>query len=70
MCSDLLVTLLFSPLERFYLECAVFLCVTTPPAEGPTLLRQMNMGSLTCAYIWVRVVHTKWGQALTSLNKS
>ena len=26
------------------------------------------MGSLTCAQIWVRVVHTKLGQAQTSLH--
>ena len=29
------------------------------------------MGSLTCAHIWLRAdVHTKWGQAQTSLHKS
>ena len=33
----------------------------------PTLLRQMNMGSLTSAHIWVRLVHTKWG---SGKNKS
>ena len=29
----------------------------------PTLLRQIDMGYLTCAQIWVRAVHTKGGQA-------
>ena len=33
------------------------------------LLRQMDMGSLTCAQIRVRAVHTKGGQAQTSLRK-
>ena len=32
--------------------CRVFI----PAAVRPTLLRQMDMGSLTCAYRWVRTV--------------
>ena len=43
---------------------------TLPPAVWPTLLRQMDMGSLTCAQIWVRAAHTKGGQAQASLHKS
>ena len=33
-----------------YYVYAVFLCVTIPPAVTPTLSRQMDMGSLTCAH--------------------
>ena len=52
-----------------------YFCVTIPPAVRPTLLRQMDMGSLTCAQTWVRAVHTKGvgaegGQTQTSLHKS
>ena len=44
--------------------CLSFFCVHCfrvfiPPAVMPTLLRQMDMGSLTCAQIWVRAVHAK-----------
>ena len=31
-----------------------------PPAARPTLIRPMDTGSLTCAHIWVRAVHTKY----------
>ena len=34
---------------------------TPPPAVRPTLLRQMDMGSLTCAHILGVYVHTKGG---------
>ena len=40
-------------------------CVTVPPAVRRTLLRQMDMGSFTCAQIWVRAIRTKGGQAQT-----
>ena len=40
-----------------------YFCVTTPLAVRPTLLRQMDTGSSTCAQIWVHAVHTKDGQA-------
>ena len=55
----MLVTLFFFlPLGRFNLVYVQY-CVTIPPAVRPTLLRQMDMGSLTCAHIWVRAVqHT------------
>ena len=33
--------------------------VAIPPAVRPTLLRQMGMGSSTCAQIGVRAVHAK-----------
>ena len=29
-----------------------YLCVTIPPAVRPTVLQQMDVGSLTCAQIW------------------
>ena len=41
--------------------CMQYFCVTIPPAVRPTLLRQMDMGSLTCAQNWVLAVHTKGG---------
>ena len=38
-----------------------YLCVTIPPpAVRPTLVRQLDMGSLTCAQIWVLAVHRIW----------
>ena len=46
--------------------CAVFR-FSIPPGVRPTLLRQMDVESLTCAYIWERVVHTKgdwWGRGV------
>ena len=39
----------------------VFLYVTIPPAVRPTLLQQMDVGSLTYAQTWMRVIHTKIG---------
>ena len=47
-----------------------FLCNHTTGCVRHTLLRQMGMGSLTCAQIWVQVEHTKGGHARTSLHKS
>ena len=44
-------------------------CVSILPVVRCTLLRQMDMGCLTCAQIWVCAVHTKGGQAQTSLHK-
>ena len=32
--------------------------VSIPPTVKPTLLRQIDIESLTCAQIWVRAVHT------------
>ena len=43
----------FNPQSYGHLVHAVF-CVTMPPAVRPTLLRQMDMESITCAQIWVR----------------
>ena len=55
-------------------------CVTIPSAVRPTLLRQMDMESVTCAHMLVRAVRTHvgacrtheggGGQAQTSLHKS
>ena len=44
---------------------AVLLCVTIPLIVRPTLLRQIDTGSLTCVHIWMSAVHTKGGQAQT-----
>ena len=44
--------------------------VAIPLDVRPTLLRQMDMRSLTCAQVWMRTVHPKGGQAQTSLHKS
>ena len=35
------------------------LAETIAPAVRTTLLRQMDVGFLTCAQMWVSVVHTK-----------
>ena len=51
-------------------SCVQCFRVSIPPDARHTLLRQMDMGSLTCAQIWVRAVHTKGGQGQTSLHKS
>ena len=48
----------------FFLLCAVFR-VFIQPAVRPTLLQQMDIGSLTCAQIWVPAIHSK-GQVQTS----
>ena len=45
---------------------AVFLCDHTTSCEVYFFLRQMNMGSLTYAPIWVRAIHTNGGQAQMS----
>ena len=50
--------------------CVQCFHVFIPSAVRPALLRQMDMGSLTCAQIWVRAVHMNGGQAQTSLHKS
>ena len=41
------------------LLCAMFSCFHTTGCEAYTLLRPMDMGSLTCAQIRARAVHTK-----------
>ena len=48
----------------------VIMIYTLLSCEAYTLLRQMDMGYLTRAHIWVRAVHTKGGQAQTNLYKS
>ena len=57
-------------LRGFNLVYALFLCDHTsiPPAVRPPLLRQMDIGSLTCAQISVLAVHTNGGGSGT--NKS
>ena len=48
-----------------------FRVVSIPSAVMPTLLRQMNIGSFTCAQnIWVRVAQTMGDSAQTSLHNS
>ena len=41
--------------------CAISCFHTTGCDAAPTLLRQMNMGSLACAQLWVRAVHLEVG---------
>ena len=44
----------------FVLLCAVFSCLYATGCEAYIrLLRQMDMGSLTCAQMWVRAEHRK-----------
>ena len=50
------------------LFCVHCFRASIPPAGMLTLLRQMDMGSLTHSQIWVRAVHTKGGGSGT--NKS
>ena len=45
----------------FFFPCVQYFRVSVPPAVRPTLSRQMDIGSLTCAQIWARAVHTKGG---------
>ena len=59
-----------SQLRQSRATVAVFLCDQTTGCEAYTLLRQMDMGSLTSAQTWVHAVHTKGGQAQTNLHKS
>ena len=54
----------------FFSSCVQCFCVSIPLAVRPTLLQQMDIGSLTCAQTWVRAVHMKRGQAQTGLHKS
>ena len=42
-------------LASFFLLCVKCFRVSIPPAGRLALLRQMDMGSLTCAHIWVSV---------------
>ena len=44
--------------------------VSISPVVRPTLLRQIDMGSLTCAQMWVCAVDTKWGGRGSSTNKT
>ena len=52
---------LFSP-------CVQYFRASIPPAVRSTLLGQMDIESLTCAYIWVRALHMKGGQAQQGLG--
>ena len=58
--------------NRVVLFLTYYFRVTIPPALRPTLLRQMDVGSFTCAHIWLRVVCTRMreGQAQTNLHGS
>ena len=40
----------YTALLNYYSVCSIFFSVTIPPAVRPTLLRQMDMGSITCAH--------------------
>ena len=61
------------PVKKTYLYLSSALCFrfSRPPAVSPALLRHVDMGSLTCAHVWVRAVHTKRGEGRGSAtNKS
>ena len=59
------------PLLAWFSVVHQYFCVTIPPSvRFFTLLWQMDVGSLTCAQIWVHAVHMNWGQAQTRLHKS
>ena len=49
---------------------AVFSCFHTSGYGAYSFATDVYIGSLTCAQIWVCAVHTKGGQAQTSLHKS
>ena len=51
----------FSPIaaSAVLTKCVQYFCVTTPPPLRPALLQQMDMGSLPCAELWVRSLHTE-----------
>ena len=58
-------------------DWAIVNCITSisqqkiiPPVMRRTLLRQMDMASLTCTQIWVHAVHTKGGQHNHGLHKN
>ena len=55
-------------LPSFFSSCEQRFRVSIPPAVMPTILRQMDLGYLTCAQMWMRTVHTKGGQAQTNLR--
>ena len=52
-CLIIIIIIIIMDIHRFH----------TPPAVRPTLLRQMDMGPLTCAHIWVCAVslYTRMG---------
>ena len=47
----------------WFFSCTLYFRVSIPPAAKPTPFQQMDIGSLTCAKMWVRAVDTKGGQA-------
>ena len=49
-------------LQGFNVVVRAIFGVTLPLVVRSTLLRQMDMGSLTRTQIWVRAIHTKGGQ--------
>ena len=51
----------------FLFPCVQCSCVYIQPAVMPTLLRQIDIGSLMCAHMWGCAVHTKGG---SGTNKS
>ena len=53
----------------FFGSCVQCFRLSIPSAVRPTLLRQMDMGSLTGAQMWERAVHTQGGQAQRRLRK-
>ena len=58
------------PTQLFFFSCELWFRVSLPRSVRPTLLRHNDMGSLTCAYMWVHAVHTNGDQAQRSLHQS
>ena len=56
--------------SQLFFPCVQCFYVSISLDVRSTLLRQMDMGSLTCTYIWVHAIHMKGDQAQTSLHKS
>ena len=53
----------------FFHSCVQCFRVSIPSAARPTLLRQMDIGSLTCEQLWVRDADTKGSQTHTCPHK-
>ena len=55
----------------FFFTCAVFSCFHTTGCELGLLffILQMDMGSLTCAQMWVRAIHTKTNKSAQVLTQ-
>ena len=50
---------LYGATQLFFPPSVQSFRVSIPPGVRPTLLRQMDMGSLTCVQMWVLAEHRK-----------